>query len=243
MNLLRFLRGMKCEDNFPQELTLRTSRTSGVLGSLLILAGVGLLFRSFIYAFYWRQSFLGFLGFLGFCVALGFVVVGLLTLAYRKCVIVSQAHSKIEFMESGILCQKRATYHFNEVEKLEVCRISECVVSSPICMWAVKGYLERGNGTEVVRLFECARAEDAVETANLLSSLFRVEVVNEPLFPPERDFSKIRGVRPPSRVRTELGRLPPPRSGALHTPICFHDFPPVIETVASNISERALSQR
>lgn len=176
MGLFGFLKGMRIEDHDPLDITLRTTRTNCVLGSLLILTGICLAGRSVLHV---ASQGLSLLGLFGVGLAGGFALTGLALLAYRKCVILAKNRARIEYMEYGLLCQKRATFHFCDVRQLEICRVAECVASSPVCMWAVKGYVRRGGGWEVVRFFESTRADGAEEVANLLSCLLNVQVIRE----------------------------------------------------------------
>ncbi|RCK79480.1 MAG: hypothetical protein OZSIB_4234 [Candidatus Ozemobacter sibiricus] len=167
MGLLAFLKGMKADEPGPGTVILRTSRTCGAFGVMVLLAGVGVAGRAAIYLL--QGGGLAVTA-LGMIVAGGLGVGGLMVLTYRKCVIISRKQSKIEYMEFGVLCEKRATYHFRDLLHLELCRSCECLGASPVSLWRIKAYVRRGGGFEAVCLFESHRSEEVQDQAQRLSS-------------------------------------------------------------------------
>ncbi len=176
MGLLTFLKGMKTDELGTGEVVLRTSRTCGVFGVMVLLAGVGVAGRAAIHVV---QGGSLAVAALGMVVAGGLGVGGLMVLTYRKCVIISRFHSKIEYMEYGVLCQRRATYHFRDLLHLEVCRSCECLGASPVSLWRIKAYVRRGGGFEAVCLFESHRPEEVQEQAQRLTSWIGVPLFQE----------------------------------------------------------------
>jgi len=181
MSFLSFVKGMKIEENFPYNVTFRTSKSSGFLGLSLIFCGVGMGFETFfghpIFSCFKLLSvfFLALAAFLSF--------VGIIIVTYRKCVIISKSQSKIEYMESSLFCWRRATYHFDEIQQIEICQIQECLINSRCALWAAKIYFRRGNRLETVKVFEGIESEKAEEAANILSRM-----VGRHVFHITRDF-------------------------------------------------------
>lgn len=178
MGFLSFLKGMKIEDHCPIDLTFRTSKTCGFLGTLLVstslILGIQILFKNPLFCYFnlvWCCSIL---------LALTLLVVGVLVATYRKCVIISKVHSRIEFMESSLCSWRRATYHFNEIESIELCRVHECLFSSRCEFWTVKVYVRRHDQFEAVRLYEGIKGESAEEAATHLS-----QILGKPVYEPE----------------------------------------------------------
>jgi len=176
MGFLSFIKGMKIEDNCPIDVTFRTSRSSNIFGALLMFAGLSL-----VWQICWGNAFFCFFNIIfavTIALAFSFFLVGLLIVAYRKCVIVSKVQSKIEYMESGILTRKRTTINFQDILYLELCPVIECVISSQACMWTIKAYLRRHNGFDTIRLFECIDQATAEEASTLLSQVLSCQVVS-----------------------------------------------------------------
>ncbi len=176
MGFLSFLKGMKNDELGAPDLVLRTSRSCVVLGILCLLTGLGAFSRAALHLLNGGSVWVTLVG-LGF--AAGFTAGGLFILTYRKSVIVSERQSRIEYMESGLLSQNRATFHFRDVIHLELCRVSEFLCASRACLWLVKAYVRRGSGFDAVRLFEGSRADEALEVAHRLSALLDVQVYQE----------------------------------------------------------------
>lgn len=176
MGFLSFLKGMKNDELGAPDLVLRTSRSCVILGILFLLTGLGAFARAILHLL---SGGGGWVALMGVAAAAGFVAVGLFILTYRKSVIVSERQSRIEYMESGLLAQTRATFHFRDVIHLELCRVSEFLCASQACLWLVKAYVRRGGGFDAVRLFEADRADEALEVAHRLSAMLDVQIYQE----------------------------------------------------------------
>ncbi|NLI78551.1 MAG: hypothetical protein GX442_19185 [Candidatus Riflebacteria bacterium] len=186
MGFLSFLKGMKNDELGAPDLVLRTSRSCVVLGILCLLTGLGAFSRAVLHLFggggFW-------VALLGVAAGGGFAAGGLFILTYRKSVIVSERQSRIEYMESGLLAQTRATFHFRDVLHLELGRVSEFLCASQACLWLVKAYVRRGGGFDAVRLFEGNRADEALEVAHRLSAMLDVQVYQEDTLVGMRSFT------------------------------------------------------
>jgi hypothetical protein len=180
MGLLSFLKGMKVEDNRPMDLTFRTSRTCGLFGALLLGTGVALgiqLCCGNPLFCYFNAVFV-----VSIVLSLVLVLLGVLIATYRKCVIISRLHSRVEYMESSLLCWRRATYSFDEIRELELCEIRECLFSSTCSLWTVKAYIQRNQELIPLRFFEGSLAEQAEEAAQMMN-----EVLQKPLLSSTRN--------------------------------------------------------
>jgi len=179
MGFLSFLKGMKIEDNCPVDVTFRTSRTCGAFGVLLISSGLGMLWQVYTQ----NPLFCCFsLVAVGSCLAAGILTfLGLLILTYRKCVIISKVHSRIDYLESSLFCRRRATYHFADLLHIEVSPIAQCFLSNRTCMWTVKAYFRRDlHWAPGIRLFESLSSDEAKEAGLVLS-----QILNRPIVPQE----------------------------------------------------------
>lgn len=174
MGFLSFVKGMKIEDNLPIDITFRTSKTCGAFGTALVITGLGMIWQ--IHSGNPLFCYLSLVSFGSLGVAGLFTLLGILILTYRKCVILSKYHRRIEYIESGLFCRHRATFTFDELIHIEVCPIAQCILSSSACMWTIKAYFQRGQQVSGVRLYETTSCFQADEAAQALS-----ELLNRPL--------------------------------------------------------------
>ncbi|MBF0500493.1 MAG: hypothetical protein HQM09_10265 [Candidatus Riflebacteria bacterium] len=175
MGVLSFIKGMKIEDNLPVEVTFRSSKSNGALGGIMVCAGTGLLWQVYEKNPLFCCLNVVTLASIGLAAAFGFI--GILIITYRKCVIISRLHSRIDYMESSIFCWHRAVYAFDELIRIEISQVAECLFTSKSFMWTVKGYFQRGNDLSCARLFESLSSEQAKEAASMLSQILRRPVL------------------------------------------------------------------
>ncbi|MFZ2957018.1 MAG: hypothetical protein WA705_09030 [Candidatus Ozemobacteraceae bacterium] len=175
MGVLSLIKGMKIEENLPVDVTFRTSKTSGVFGAALLGAGTGLLWQVYSGNVLFCYFNLVTLASLGMASVFGFL--GVLILTYRKCVVINKLHARIDYIESGIFCRKRAVFAFEELLHIEISPVAECLFTSKSCMWTVKAYFQRGQDLSCARLFESLSSRQAEEAADVLSQILRRPVL------------------------------------------------------------------
>lgn len=192
MGFLSFVKGMKIEDNLPVDVTFRTSKTCGAFGTALIATGLGMLWQ--IHSGNPIFCCLSLVSFGSLGIAALFTLLGVLILTYRKCVILSKLHRRIEYIESGLFCRHRATFSFEELVHIEVCPLAQCILTSSACMWTIKAYFKRGQQITGVRLYETTSSFQAEEAAEALSGILNQPILRGHTAPALRSFTSQAGV-------------------------------------------------
>ncbi|HOY67507.1 MAG TPA: hypothetical protein PLP29_11490 [Candidatus Ozemobacteraceae bacterium] len=177
MQFLSFLKGMKIEDHYPEDVTFRTSRTCSVLGVGFLLAGCSMAWQAC--AGHTLLCFFGLVRIGSLGAALLLCVIGAMISSYRKNVVISRDRLRIEVEESSLLTSQHAAYHFQDVLQIEVCPMAECILTAKACLWTIKAYVRRGEGLEAVRLFHGRNVNETLEAASLLSQLVGCSVVKD----------------------------------------------------------------
>jgi hypothetical protein len=143
--------------------TFRTSRVCLVLGSLFILAGLGIAFQLlFGKQFFSLFSFCIF----GLIVSGLFIMAGLILVTYKKTVSIYHREQKVMLTESSILGMRTTAFHFNEIMNVELSKDCECFFSSHAKLWVVKVYLQHEEFAveKVFTTISPSEAKNAAET-------------------------------------------------------------------------------
>lgn len=173
MGALSAFKVMKFEDLGQDVAIFRTSRVCRVLGSLFILAGLGIVFQIFL-----GKLFFSMFSFCLFCLAVSgaFLLAGLVLFTYRKTVIMNSSEQKVLLEESSILGIRSTAFHFDEIMSVELTRDSECFLSNHGNLWVVKVYLHHEEFA-IEKIFTTINPTEAKHAAQTLAYAARKELI------------------------------------------------------------------